>query len=208
MVKVKVTFEESNLCGQFYVGKIQDEQLGLTFIQLKNEDNEIIEYSSTEITNKVYNKFMSKDRDFDCQITRGDSKPVNCLTYEMIEEFIDKLNDDYGDEYFYRLPKCEEWVFFATCNNKQKYCWGNTPSYKEFEYLRVTKHGFKLKKVASKKANSLEIFDFCGNGYEYCKTRRDRYRTSASNMKTFIPEFGRRSWSEIETIRLVRVKND
>lgn len=203
--KVTVSFEESDLCSQYLQGMSRDRLYGMKFVQLKS-NNSVIEVSQTEVTNQLFSKILPHvTREKQCQKSRGVNKPVNCLSYDSLDLFLEKLNKK-SKKYTYRFLTCKEALFFATCGGKQKFCWGNQTEYEKYEFLRDGKYDVTIKNVALKKANALNLYDLCGNTSEYCTDNRGWYRTFGSNVGKLEPRIFRNSYSDINSIRLVREK--
>jgi hypothetical protein len=53
-IRVKVSFEVADLCAQYYLGEVDDVELGIRFAKLLNDKGEIIEVSTTEISNATF----------------------------------------------------------------------------------------------------------------------------------------------------------
>ena len=202
---VKVSFEASDLCSQYFAGISKDKLYGMRFVKLKSDDK-IIEVAQTELTNKIFSKIYPRaSRDKECKKTRGSKEPVNCLSYSLLDKFLEKLNRK-SRKYKYRFFTCKEALFFSTCGGKQKYCWGNSTEYKKYEYLRNGKYDTSIYNVAQKQKNKLNLYDLCGNTTEYCTDKNGWYRTFGSSAKKLEPRIYRNSYSDINSIRLVREK--
>ena len=203
--KVTVSFEESDICSQYVLGMSKDRLYGMKFVQLKSE-NGTIEVAQTELTNRVFSKiYPNAPKDKQCSKTRKMDKPANCLSYDTLDKFLEKINRK-SKKYHYRFLTCKEALFFATCGGKQKYCWGNRVEYKKYEFIRNGKYDLTIKKVAQKAQNGLHLYDLCGNTSEYCTTQRGWYRTFGSNTDKLEPRIFKNSYSDISGIRLVREK--
>lgn len=202
--EMEVSFEESDLCSQYYVGISQDSLYGMEFVKLKTENEEIIEVARTELTNEIFNKILPKaKKEQQCQKSFGGTKPANCIEYGTLDKFLAKLNKK-SQKYMYRFLTCKEALFFATCGDKQKYCWGNRDNFKKYEFLREDKNDLTLKSVAKREANFLKLYDFCGNILEYCTDKRGWYKTFGSSVKHLQARVFRNSYSDVSGIRLVR----
>ena len=203
--KVVVSFEASDLCSQYLLGMSKDTLYGLKFVQLKS-DSDTIEVAQTELPNKIFYKiYPTAPREKQCQKSRGKNRPVNCLSYDTLDKFLQKLNKK-SRKYRYRFFTCKEALFFSTCGGKQKFCWGNQAEYKKYEFLRNGKYDLTIKNVAQKKSNALNLYDLCGNTSEYCTDKRGWYRTFGSNVGKLAPRIFRNDYSDISGIRLVREK--
>ena len=201
--KVNVSFEEADVCSQYYKGVSKDRLHGMKFIKLAF-NNQKIEISQTEVTNRLFNAILPREkREKNCQRTQGANKPVNCVSYETLDRFLKKLNRK-SRKYRYRYLTCKESNFITTCGDKQKYCWGNQKEYENFEFLRQGKYDLTLKNVKSYQKNFLNLYDLCGNAAEYCTDKRGWYKTFGSTTKHLKPLIIKNNYSDISSIRLVR----
>jgi len=201
--KVNVSFEESDVCSQYYKGISRDKLYSMRFIKLQSPDGNMIEVSETEITNKVFNRiYPYAKKESDCEETHRGDEPVNCISDVVLDNFLERLNRR-SQKYRYRYLSCKEAKFFATCGNKQKYCWGNRNNYQKYEFLRLNKRDVKLCKVASKRPNLLHLYDFCGNASEYCTDRYGAYKTFGS-LKKHLKLQIKNSYFDATSLRLVR----
>jgi formylglycine-generating enzyme required for sulfatase activity len=132
----------------------------------------------------------------------GDDYPISCVTIDAVKRFIKKLNKK-NRQFRYRLPTCDEWLYIATCENKQKYCWGNTDDYKEFENIAESKYRFEISPTGSLKKNALGLYDMCGNVRELCEYNR-RIRTVGSSHYSLEPIVSRYRLGPTSGFRIVK----
>lgn len=95
----------------------------------------------------------------------GESCPVEEVSWEDVQEFIKKLNDQTGGKY--RLPTEAEWEYACRSGGKkEKYSGGKSTD-------STAWHGFnsgeQTRKVGTKTPNGLEIYDMNGNVYEWVR---------------------------------------
>ncbi|SFV58770.1 hypothetical protein MNB_SM-7-1385 [hydrothermal vent metagenome] len=200
---VSVSFDETDVCKQYFLGVSKKRLYGMPFVRLKLDDH-VIEVSQTEVTNRLFKKiYPSAKREKECQKTTQPDEPVNCLSYATLDEFIKRLNK-HSRRYHYRFLSCKEAQTLATCGSKQKYCWGNQKDYKEYEFIRRSRYDATIKKVATKKANALGLYDLCGNLYEYCVDKKGWYETFGSDPFKLTPRIFRHSYIDVSGIRLAR----
>ncbi|MCL2131340.1 MAG: SUMF1/EgtB/PvdO family nonheme iron enzyme [Lentimicrobiaceae bacterium] len=107
---------------------------------------------------------------------KGDDLPVEMVSWEDVQTFIQKLNIITGKHY--RLPTEAEWEYAARGGNKSRgykysggsdlntvaWYWGNS--------------GNQTHPVGTKMANELEIYDMTGNVWEWCQDRYGSYNNS------------------------------
>jgi formylglycine-generating enzyme required for sulfatase activity len=105
----------------------------------------------------------------------GDSFPVHRVNWDLIQEYIAKLNAYTGKNY--RLPTEAEWEYAARGGNKTK---GYKYSGSDFAD-NVAWYGNNcsiLQPVGKKQPNELGIYDMSGNILEFCSDRYGKYPIS------------------------------
>jgi sulfatase modifying factor 1 len=139
----------------------------------------------------------------------GDNCPVEQVSYNDIQEFINKLNQRSGGGK-YRLPTEAEWEYAARSGGKsEKYSGGNDV---DSVAWYSSNSGSKTHPVGQKKPNGLGIYDMSGNVWEWVQDWYDGnyYKNSPRNNPTG-PNSGFRrvsrggSWGSYA--RLVRAAN-
>ncbi len=104
---------------------------------------------------------------------KGDSRPVEQVSWEDAQQFIKRLNDLTNQSY--RLPTEAEWEFAARGGRySEGFLYAGSDKLKEVGWYDENS-GSETQPVGQKLANELGIFDLSGNVYEWCE---DRYRGS------------------------------
>ena len=147
-----------------------------------------------EVTQGLWKKIMGKNPSYFTNC--GDDCPVEKVSWEDCQEFINKLNQLTGKSY--RLPTEAEWEYaarggrdvagnvqqttYAGSNNLYEVAWydGNSDvNYSggyEYKGRKLGTHN-----VGTKKPNALGIYDMSGNVWEWCN---DWYRDYSSRAVT------------------------
>lgn len=127
--------------------------------------------SKFEVTNRIYELVMQGE-------VRGltnPNLPVESVSREDCLLFLKRLNTLAGAEVF-RLPTEAEWEFSARSGSKTLYHFSNDPEgLSVFAWYQENAIAGS-RKVGTKKANSLGLFDMYGNVAEWCNDRYNAYK--------------------------------
>lgn len=108
---------------------------------------------------------------------KGDSLPVEKVSWDDIQKFISKLNTITG--LTYRLPTEAEWEYAAKGGNKSKgYRWSGSNSFFEVAWFYESADS-KTHSVGTKLPNELGIYDMSGNVSEWCQDWYGNYSSSS-----------------------------
>lgn len=106
-----------------------------------------------------------------------DDLPVEMVSWEDAQEFIEKLNRETGREF--RLPTEAEWEYAARGGNKsQGYKYSGSDNLDEVAWYDGNS-GDKIHPVKEKKANELGLYDMSGNVWEWCQDWYGEYSGKA-----------------------------
>ena len=142
----------------------------------------------TEITQKQWQDVMGNNP----SKNKVEDKPVDRVSWNDVQEFIQKLNAKEGGTFF-RLPTEAEWEYAARAGSDADYAFGDSPSSLP-QYAWFGNLGYKgsSHEVAQKDPNKWGLYDMHGNVWEWVQDWYDGtyYSTSPANNPTG-PETGK-----------------
>ena len=125
----------------------------------------------TVVTQALWEAVMGSNQSF----FKGGDLPVDQVSWEECQEFIDRLNALTGRRF--RLPTEAEWEFAAKGGNKGRGCvYSGSNIIDEVAWCVVQKATPHL--VKTKKPNELGLFDMSGSVYEWCNDWFDDYSSN------------------------------
>ena len=112
---------------------------------------------------------------------KGTNLPVESVSWNDVQEFIRKLNQQTGANF--RLPTEAEWEYAARGGNKSKgYKYSGSNNINDVAWYTSTTNDSGTKPVGTKSPNELGIYDMSGNVYEWCQDWYGNYsRGSQTN---------------------------
>ncbi|WP_422080523.1 SUMF1/EgtB/PvdO family nonheme iron enzyme [Ulvibacterium sp.] len=123
-----------------------------------------------EVTQKDWMEIMGENpsKSKDCE-----DCPVDQVSWYDIQEFIEKVNDKYGESL--RLPSEEEWEFAARGGSKSEgYLYAGSDDVGEVAWY-ADNSGGRPHPVGMLKPNELGIYDMSGNIWEWCSNAKIPY---------------------------------
>ena len=132
----------------------------------------------TEVTQALWEEVMGRNP----SSFKGDTNPVECVSWDDCQTFIQKLNKRTGKTF--RLPTEAEWEYAARGGKKSrgyKYSGGNDIATVAWY---GSNSGRKTHAVGTKAPNELGIYDMSGNVWERCSDWEDYYSSSAQTNPT------------------------
>jgi formylglycine-generating enzyme required for sulfatase activity len=131
-----------------------------------------------EVTQRLWKQIMGNNP----SKFKGDDLPVENVSWNDIQEFIKKLNEQTGKKY--RLPTEAEWEYAARGGNKSKgYKYSGSNNIDEVAWYDGNS-GDKTNEVGTKSPNELGIYDMSGNVWEWVSDRYGKYTSEAKTNPT------------------------
>lgn len=135
-----------------------------------NEEPYAIEMSHSfwmgkfEVSQAVWQDVMGYNPSVHQSLGPIDTLPVDSVSWEEIQTFVDRLNETAGGEY-YRLPTEAEWEFVARAGTDTAWSFGDDVS--QLSTYAFRDGDVRPRPVGSKEPNSLAVYDLYGNVYEW-----------------------------------------
>ena len=134
-----------------------------------------------EVTQKQWRDIMGTDPS---NFKNCDDCPVENVSWNDVQEFLEKLNQKIGKKY--RLPTEAEWEYAARGGNKSKgYTYAGSNNIENVAW-HSTNSGYKTHEIAKKQENEIGLYDMSGNVWEWCSDwyGRSYYENTLENNPT------------------------
>ena len=126
-----------------------------------------------EVTQALWKAVMGKNP----SNFKGDNLPVEQVSWDDCQEFINKLNKITGKKF--RLPTEAEWEYAARGGKKSRgYQYSGSNNLSDVAWYKDNSDS-RIHTVGSKQANELGIYDMSGNVWEWCQDRWGYYSSSS-----------------------------
>lgn len=121
----------------------------------------------------------------------GDDCPVELVSWDDVQEFINKLNLRFGHGTTYRLPTEAEWEYAARAGSKTAFASGGISKLYCGYNFNLDVMGWycgnankKTHPVAQKQSNAWGLYDMHGNVSEWCQDRYGDYPSGSATDPT------------------------
>ena len=118
---------------------------------------------TTEVTQSMWVSVMGNNP----SRFKGDNLPVECVSWDDIQEFIKKLNQRNPGK-TYRLPTEAEWEYACRSGTTRRFYSGDSDSDLDRVGWYSRNSGSKTHPVGQKQPNSWGLYDMHGNVWEWC----------------------------------------
>ena len=129
----------------------------------------------TEVTQALWEAVMGSNP----SVFKGSNRPVEQVSWEDCQEFIQKLNQETGRKF--RLPTEAEWEFAARGGNKSRgYKYSGSNNINDIAWFGDNSSR-QTHDVKTKQANELGLYDMSGNVWEWCQDWKGKYPSSSQS---------------------------
>jgi formylglycine-generating enzyme required for sulfatase activity/predicted Ser/Thr protein kinase len=137
------------------------------------------ELLSTPVTQGIWQSVMGKNP----SCFQGENNPVETVSWEDCQKFIDNLNKKKGLSHTYRLPSEAEWEYACRAGTTTRFYWGSIDSKSTIgQYCWYDGNSNNTTHpVGQKLPNAWGLYDMSGNVWEWCE---DEYSKSYSGAPT------------------------
>jgi formylglycine-generating enzyme required for sulfatase activity len=142
----------------------------------------------TEVTQKQWEAVMGNNP----SKVKAYDRPVDRVSWNDVQEFLQKLNAQDGGNYF-RLPTEAEWEYAARAGSDDDYSFGGSPgSLPDYAWFGNLGYKGSSREVAQKKPNGWDLYDMHGNVWEWVQDWYDgAYYSNSPEHNPKGPETGK-----------------
>ena len=131
-----------------------------------------------EVTQALWQEVMGSNPSY----FKGDNLPVEQVSWNDCQEFINKLNSITGRKF--RLPTEAEWEYAARGGKKSRgYQYSGSSNISDVAWY-TDNSGSKTHPVGTKQSNELGLYDMTGNVWEWCQDWCSSYVSSSQRNPT------------------------
>ena len=143
-----------------------------------------------EVTQKLWSAVMGSNP----SNWKGDNLPVEMVSWDDCQEFINKLNELTNNKYGFRLPTEAEWEYAARGGNRSRgYKYSGSDNVGSVAWY-VGNSGDRTHAVGGKSPNELGLYDMSGNVWEWTASKWCDYYNSPRNSSRRVLRGG--SWGD------------
>ena len=132
-----------------------------------------------EVTQGEWEKVM---RGNPSHFKNGKNFPVERVSWNDCQKFIDRLNGNSRGNYKFRLPMEAEWEYACRSGGKSEEYAGGSDVDRLAWYDKNS--GGRTHEVGTKSPNGLEIYDMSGNVWEWCEDWKSSYKSGSDKNPT------------------------
>ena len=143
-----------------------------------------------EVTQKLWSAVMGSNP----SSWKGDNLPVEMVSWDDCQEFINKLNELTNNKYGFRLPTEAEWEYAARGGNRSRgYKYSGSDNVGSVAWYEGNS-GSRTHAVGGKSPNELGLYDMSGNVWEWTASKWCDYYNSPRNSSRRVLRGG--SWGD------------
>lgn len=100
---------------------------------------------------------------------KADNRPVDFVSWEDVQGFVKKINEQEQGNVEYRLPTEAEWEYACRAGSTSEYCFGDNPAtLQDYAWFDANSDG-TTQSIKTRKPNAWGLYDMHGNAWEWCQ---------------------------------------